>query len=179
MSILTNPADGAAEGAQAYIEAVLGLLGDAEPMDVLAGTVAFCRRRVDGLAPEALATPEKPGKWSVAGVLQHLADSELVWGYRLRRVLAEDRPRLDGFDQDLWARRLGYDRADADAALGVFGVLREANLTLLRGLGPHDLARESVHAERGGESVEHMMRLYAGHDLAHRAQIDRIIATVA
>lgn len=111
----------------------------------------------------------------MAAVLEHLADSELVWGYRLRKVLAEDRPELTGFDQDLWADRLGYDSADSEAALSMFAALRSANLRLLSRAPQGDLDRVGIHDERGEESVEHMIRLYAGHDLVHRRQLERIV----
>jgi DinB superfamily len=81
---------------------------------------------------------------------------------------------LTGYDQDLWAERLGYDEADADRALQDFGVLRRTNLRLLARASGEDLKRVGVHAERGEESVEHMIRLYAGHDLLHLQQLVRI-----
>ena len=176
MSVYTNPAAGAVEEAAAYIAAVLELLGDEDPMTVLSSTVAWCRERTEPLTPQQLAIPEGEGKWSVAQVLQHLADSELVWGYRLRKVLAEDRPELTGFDQDLWASRLGYASADRTASLSLFSALRSANLELLSEASPDDLDRVGVHIERGEESVRHMTRLYAGHDLVHRRQLDRLAA---
>ncbi|MDH3269758.1 MAG: DinB family protein [Gemmatimonadota bacterium] len=176
MSIFTNPASGAAGAANAYVSAILELVGDRDPLEILGSTVEWCRVVVEGLNDRQLRTPESRGKWSVVEVMQHLADSELVWGYRLRKVLAEDRPRLTGFDQDLWARRLGYAVADATSALEMFSALRRANLALLSKAAPEDLDRAGVHEERGEESVRHMMRLYAGHDLAHRRQLDRIVA---
>lgn len=176
MSIYSNLASGAAEDAEAYIAAVLELLGDQDPVAVLGSTVSWCYRLTDGVSEERLGMPEAESKWSVAAVLQHLADSELVWGYRLRKTLAEDRPELTGFDQDLWAERLGYATAKASEALALFGVLRQANLTLIEGAAPADLDRIAIHQERGEESVRHMMRLYAGHDLVHRRQIERIVA---
>jgi uncharacterized damage-inducible protein DinB len=114
------------------------------------------------------------GKWSIRQVLRHLADSELVWGYRLRLVLSQDRPPLTGFDQDRWAERLHYDEADVATALEEFALLRRGNLKLLDRATPDDLERVGVHTERGEESVEHMIRLYAGHDLLHLRQIERI-----
>jgi uncharacterized damage-inducible protein DinB len=176
MSVFSNPASGAKEDADAYIEAILGLLGDQEPLAVLESTPEALRRLVGDLGPDDLARPEAEGKWSAAQVLQHLADAELVWGYRLRKVLAEDRPTLVGFDQDLWASRLGYATADAGRALDVFAALRATHLALLRGATDDDLARFGVHEERGEETVAHMMKLYAGHDLAHRRQLERIRA---
>ncbi len=178
MSVLSNPASGAKADADAYIAAVLDLLGDQDPLAVLAATPAELRRLTGDLAEQELARPEKEGKWSAAQVLQHLADSELVWGYRLRKVLAEDRPALVGFDQDLWASRLGYASAHAGRARAMFESLRAVHLAMLEAAGEADLARFGVHAERGEESVAHMMRLYAGHDLAHRRQLARIRTVV-
>jgi hypothetical protein len=174
MSVFTNPASRSAEQAAAYTAAVLELLGPRNPIEVLQDTVSALAQVRHGLSTGQVTQPEAPGKWSVRHVLQHLADSELVWGYRLRIVLAHDRPRLTGYDQDLWAERLGYDEADADQSLQDFGVLRRTNLRLLVRASDEDLKRVGVHSERGEESIEHMIRLYAGHDLLHLEQLVRI-----
>jgi uncharacterized damage-inducible protein DinB len=179
MSIFTNRASQSAAEAKEYTAALLGLIGDRDPMDVLTTTTAGLRHAVDGLSPAELARPEAPGKWSVAQVVQHLADSDLVWGWRLRMVLAHDRPQITGYDQDLWATRLRYDLAKLDEALDQFRVLRAANLRLLARATPEDLRRVGVHSERGEESVAHMIKMYAGHDLLHLRQIDRIRGVLA
>jgi uncharacterized damage-inducible protein DinB len=174
MSVFTNPASGSAENAQAYVTAVLALLGSTDPLRVLQQTEGGLQGILEGLSDEQIVQPEAPGKWSIRHVMQHLADSELVWGYRLRMVLAHDRPPLVGYDQDLWADRLRYNEADARRALGDFGVVRRTNLRLLQGASSADLARVGVHAERGEESIAHMIQLYAGHDLLHLNQLERI-----
>jgi hypothetical protein len=178
MSVFTNPANGAAEHAAAYVTAVLDLVGTQDPMAVLHATPSALRRAIDGLTPAQLARPEKPGKWSINQVLRHLADSDIVWGWRLRLILAQDRPPLTGYDQDLWAERLHYADADPDESLEMFRVLRRSNLTLIERASPDDLRRVGVHVERGEESLEHHRRLYAGHDLLHLRQIERIRAAV-
>lgn len=175
MSVFTNPASASKEQAVAYTTAILDLLGDRNPLEVLRQTKAELEQRVRQLSHDRLSQPEAPGKWSVRHVLQHLADSDLVWGYRVRMVLAHDRPPLTGYDQDAFAERLRYVQADAHEALEQFGVLRRGNLRLLERASGDELQRVGVHAERGEESVAHMMRLYAGHDLLHLRQIDRII----
>ena len=174
MSVFTNPAARSIEQAAAYTTAVLGLLGARDPLEGPRQTASELARSIEGLSAAQLSTPESPGKWSVRQVLQHLADSELVWGYRLRMVLAHDRPQITGYDQDLWAERLGYEQANVEHALEEFAVLRQANLRLLTQASAADLQRVGVHAERGEESVAHMIRLYAGHDLLHLQQLRRI-----
>jgi DinB family protein len=179
MSVFTNPASGSVEHAKAYTAATLELLGDQDPVTVLRETSSVLKQAIEGLTSAQMATPEAAGKWSMAQMLQHLADTELVWGYRLRMVLAENRPPLVGYDQDLWAERLGYHDTNAGTALEDFACLRRANLRLIAKARAADLARVGIHSERGEESVGHMIRMNAGHDLLHQRQLDRIRRAVA
>ncbi|MGQ0720788.1 MAG: DinB family protein [Candidatus Eiseniibacteriota bacterium] len=174
MSEFANPAVGAPDQAHAYTTAILGILGQRDPFDVLRKTPAELRSAASGVPPALLSTPEKPGKWSMLQVVQHLADTEMVGGFRWRMILAEDRPKLQGFDQDLWAERLRYAESDLATALGQFEALRRANLAVLERTSPRERERIGLHSERGEESVAHMIRMYAGHDLAHLRQIARV-----
>ena len=179
MSIFTNSASSTAEEHEAYAGALLGLLGDDDPIPVLKETPALVRRAVAGLPEAALGRREAPGKWSVRHVLRHLADGEVVFAFRLRMILAHDRPTLPGYDQDAWADRLGYAEAPADLALDDFETVRRSNVALLERCSAADLERVGLHAERGEESVARMARLYAGHDRLHLRQIERIRAAIA
>lgn len=174
MSVFTNPADSDPEQARAYVEAVVDLLGYSDPLAVLETTPAALRTAFDGCPPALRHSPEAEGKWSVADVVHHLADSEVVWAVRLRKALAEDRPTLTGYDQDRWADGLGYRGRSAGPSLEALAALRGANLELLGARDDDALDRVAVHAERGEETVRHMIRLYAGHDLLHLRQIERI-----
>jgi hypothetical protein len=179
MSVFTNPASGSIEHARAYTAAVLDLVGSRNPTDILRETPVALRTLLAGLSDRVMAEPEAEGKWSIRHVVQHLADAELVWGYRLRMVLAENRPPLTGYDQDLWADRLHYHDADVETALEDFSVIRRSNLRLLAKASADDLKRVGVHAERGDETIAYMVGLYAGHDLLHLRQLDRIRRTKA
>ena len=178
MSVFTNPASSSREQGQAYTAAILGLLGDTDPMSVLETTASNLKAAIKGLPKDRLIKPEAPGKWSIAAVVQHLADSEIVWAWRLRLILAQDRPTITGYDQDAWALNLGYEKADPGECVDRFAILRDSHVQLLGGLTPAQKQRVGVHAERGEESVEHLIRLYAGHDILHLNQIDRIRKTV-
>ena len=111
-------------------------------------------------------------------VVQHLADAELVGAFRYRMILAHDRPAIPGYDQDRWAERLRYADSDLEGAVQQLEAVRAANLRLLERTTPEERRRVGVHAERGEESVEHTMRMYAGHDLVHLRQLARIAAAV-
>jgi DinB superfamily len=178
MSVFTNPSNSTPQQIAAYVAALLDLVGDTNPLTILRDTPTALVRTTAGVPGPLVRQPESPGKWSIAQVLQHLADSEVVWAWRMRLVLAQERPQLTGYDQDLWASRLGYELANPSEALEEFSVLRRANLRLLERATPEDLQRVGVHAERGEESLGHLRRLYAGHDLLHLRQINRILAAV-
>lgn len=179
MSVFSNTAKDSAEDRAKYSGAVLDLLGSRDPMDVLRGTPDAAKRATAGLTADELRTPETTGKWSIAQVLRHLADSEVVWGWRMRLILAQDRPPITGYDQDQWADRLHYAEADVADSLDALRVLRRDNLKLIERATPDDLKRVGVHSERGEESAGYLMRLFAGHDLLHLNQIERIKKTFA
>ncbi len=179
MSVFSNTSKDSPEDRAKCAGAVLGLVGGREPMDVLRDSPAAARRAVAGLSTVQLRTPEAPGKWSIAHVLRHLADSEVVWGWRMRLILAQDRPPITGYDQDLWADRLHYADADPAESLDAFAILRRDNLRLLERATPDDLQRVGVHSERGEESAGYLRGLYAGHDLLHLNQIARIRKSLA
>ena len=174
MSIYSNPASSTPAEIDVYVAGLLGLLGDQDPVRVLGETPGAVARLLDTVPAAMAIRAEAPGKWSMRDVVQHMADSELVGGFRLRMVLAHDRPPLIGYDQDLWAERLRYAASDVAGSLETWSALRRADLRLLDGASEADFARVGVHAERGEETVAHMVRMFAGHDLMHLRQLERI-----
>jgi hypothetical protein len=175
----SNPAGNAAAAAPTYVRALLDVLGSRDPLEVMGELLPWLEGRVRAISEPVLRRPEAPGKWSVIEVIQHLADSDLVAGYRIRMVLSEDRPDLQGYDQDRWAREFRYREVSLAQALDQLRGLRTANLHLWRGLSPAQLERVGLHSERGPESAGFLLRLMGAHDLVHRRQIDRILASVS
>ena len=162
-----------------YIESLLALVGTRDPLDVQAELAGWIEQRTNPLDDATLRRPEAPGKWSVIEVVQHLADTELAYGYRVRMVLTHDAWPVEVFDREAWARELHYQHAPLAGALEQLRALRNANLRLYRSLGSAQLARTGIHAERGAETISTYIGLLAGHDLVHRRQIDRILAAIA
>jgi len=175
----SNPAGAAAAAAPTYVRALLDVLGRRDPIQVLGELLPWLAERIRGLDDPTLRRPEAPGKWSVIEVIQHLADSDLVFSYRLKMMLTEDRPPLQGYDQDRWAGELHYREVPLDLALEQLRAMRTANLHVLRRLSPSHLERVGLHCERGPESAGFLLQLMGAHDLVHRNQIDRILSTVA
>jgi hypothetical protein len=162
-----------------YARGLLDRLGDRDVISVLEATPASLRTRFDGLDDGSIRRPEAPGKWSMIEVAHHLADSDMVAGVRIRMIVAQDRPPIVAYDQDLWVEKLRYRQAPLSEVLEQFEVLRKANVRLARELSHEELERFGVHSERGGESVGYLLRLVAGHDLVHLDQLTRIRRAVS
>ena len=100
------------------MRALLDLLGNQDPLEIAASQLPWLERRTAGLDDATLRRPEAPGKWSATEVIQHLADTEVVYAWRTRQILTVDRPEIQGYDQDAWARTLGYAAMPLEVALG-------------------------------------------------------------
>lgn len=174
MSEFTNPAGRAPEAAARYVSALLDLLGDRNPIAVQRELPLRVRILTEDLSGTELREPEAPGKWSVIQVVEHLIDQETVNAFRLRSVIAEDRPPLRGYDQDRWGERLRYGNTKLLELFEELYMLRRRNLRLYESLTDEELDRIGLHTERGEESARRLCALTAGHDLVHRRQIARI-----
>lgn len=164
----------APETAEQYIARLLAALGERDPFEVLSQTASLLYSAISGLDAAALNTPEGPGLWSMRQVIQHLSDSELVVAFRIRMVLAHERPTLASYDQEVWAARLHYEQVDVEEALADFERLRNSTLRLLEQTSVAERQRVGLHTERGEESIEQMILNQAGHDIVHLRQIARI-----
>ncbi|HSM02286.1 MAG TPA: DinB family protein [Acidimicrobiia bacterium] len=109
-------------------------------------------------------------EWSPRMVAHHLADSETTAYVRLRKLIAEDDPVIQGYDEAEFARRLHYDRP-MEQSLAVVAAVRAASLQLLESLAPHEWERAGTHTEAGAYSVDDWLRIYASHAHDHAAQI--------
>lgn len=160
----------------AYVAETMALLGDSDPLVVLAETPDYILARVEQLDEAQFHLPEAPGKWSLAQVFAHLADTEIAFGWRARLVLTQDNPPIQGFDETIWMIRFDGANADPEQALDTFLTLRDWNMRVWQSASTADLSRMGIHSERGPESFDTLRRMAAGHDLRHRRQVDRIVA---
>ena len=115
-----------------------------------------------------------PGKWSAAEIVHHLADSETASALRIRKLLAEEHPIIQGYDQDRYAKRLRYNERDIAPSLDAFRAARATTAQLLPGLTDADWTREGWHTDTGRYSAEAWLRIYAVHAHGHAAQIRRL-----
>ncbi|MGA8309805.1 MAG: DinB family protein [Terriglobales bacterium] len=162
------------ETPQQYTERMLNHSRGKDPVRLQQAAPRKLAALTKGLNKKRLTRRPEPGKWSIAEILAHLADAELVVGFRLRLILASNGTPIQAFDQDAWADTFSYSRRDPKTSLETFRLLRENNLRLLSSV-PRGLWKNyGQHQERGQESVEHIVRMMAGHDLNHMLQIERI-----
>jgi hypothetical protein len=163
---------------QAYRERMFKLLGDRDPLEVLGQTASTLADIVRTHPATVLRTRPFEGKWTPGEVIGHLADSEWVYGYRLRLILCQDNPTILGMDQDLWVAGQRHNEREPSELLEMFRTMRRFNLALWRRVSPADLQRTGQHNERGPESLGVMLRMLAGHDLSHLDQLARYIQAV-
>ena len=162
------------EAAEAYKARILGYQTGADFLALQAAAPTRLASLIEGLSAEELARRPAPQKWSIQELVAHLADDELVGGYRIRMILSSPGTPIQAFDQDVWARTGRYHAIDVRSSLEMFRVLREANLALLRSLGPEEWKMSGIHAERGVESIRDIAMYFAGHDINHFKQIEAI-----
>jgi DinB superfamily len=130
---------------------------------------------VSGLPDQVLRYKPSPDKWCILEILGHLVDIEIVYAYRIRQMLADEKPLIAPMDQDAWARNLGYMETPAVESVALYGLNRHYNLRLLHRLKPADLEKSAYHPElKGSVTVARMVEMMAGHGPNHLAQIERL-----
>lgn len=164
------------ETAQEYTKRILGNVDGKDPLKVQARTVKSIERLLKGKPAPKLRKRPAPDKWSVGEILAHLADTEIVVGWRLRASLGAPGTPIQAYDQDAWAAARNYGKHDPRESLEHFRAVREANLAFYKSLSPEQWKHYGMHAERGEESIERLAHMMAGHDINHLQQIERILS---
>ena len=136
-------------------------------------------RNLEGFPANSFTAHPIPRKWSAAEILHHLADSETTSGLRLRRLLVEDHPLIQGYDQDAYAARLNYNQRDVGPALEAFRSARSTTAQLFDSMTDEDWLREGTHSESGSYTVEDWLKIYAAHAHNHASQIGRLREALA
>ncbi len=136
------------------------------------------REAVAGASPDDLdARPAAPDEWTARQVVHHLADSEMISAFRLRKLIAEDSPVIEGYDEPRYARRLFYDDREIEPSLAALGAARATTAQILDRLTDAQWERSGVHTESGRYDVEDWLRIYSAHAHEHADQIRRALST--
>jgi uncharacterized damage-inducible protein DinB len=162
------------ETPQQYIQRILGFIEGREPLEVQRETAKKLRKLIKPLSKKQLSARPEPGKWSIAAILAHLVDAEIAGSWRMRLIIGSDGVPVQAFDQDVWAEAFDYGQCDPKVSLETFRALRENNLRMLKALPRNLWENHGMHQERGKETIAHIVRMFAGHDLNHLAQVERI-----
>ena len=128
-----------------------------------------------GLTDEQLDHRPADGGWTAREVVHHLADSEMASAIRLRRLVAEDSPLIQGYDEMEYSRRLHYDRPIGPSLLAMRAA-RESTASILDRLEEDEWARAGTHSESGPYSVQRWLEIYAVHAHDHADQIKSALA---
>ena len=129
---------------------------------------------LNGFPADSLGAHPIPGKWSVREIIHHLGDSESTSAWRLRKLLVEDNPLIQGYDQDQFASRLRYNDRDMAPALEAFRYARASTMQLIPLMSEEDWQRAGTHSESGRYTTEDWLKIYAAHAHGHAEQIRRL-----
>jgi hypothetical protein len=135
------------------------------------GPAAF-EAAVEGIGDDELDARAAPGEWTPREIVHHLADSELRSAVRLRQLLAEDDPIIQGYDEVAYTERLQFSRSVA-ASLAAVKAARASSGEMLELLTEQDWKRSGTHTESGAYSVETWLQVYAAHAHDHAEQLKR------
>ena len=163
------------ETPQQYTQRILSYTEGKKPLEAQAATAKKLERLIKGVPAAKLRKRPAPDKWSVSEILAHLADAEIVGGFRMRFILGAPGMPVTAYDQNAWVTSGHYEKRDPRKSVEQFRVLREANLALLKSLTPDQWKHYGMHSERGQETIEHIVRMFAGHDINHLQQIEKIL----
>ena len=133
---------------------------------------ALLRESVRGLTAEQVRTPAPPGRWCPLEVVCHIADFELVYADRLKRVVAEERPTLFGGDPDQFAAKLAYGQRDLEEELAVIESVRKQVARFLRTLDATAFDREGIHSTDGPITLATLLKRIADH-IPHHVEFIR------
>jgi hypothetical protein len=135
---------------------------------------------VSGLPEKILRYKPSPEEWCVLEVLGHLADAEIIYGYRLRQMLADAKPVIAPLDQNAWTRNLNYLNSPASELVAFYGLGRHHNLRLLRSLKAADFSKSAFHPELQKDiTVADLVERMGGHGSGHLRQIERLKAAAS
>lgn len=163
------------ETAQQYTQRILGNIEGKDPLKVQSETAKTIAKLIKGQPTGKLRKRPAPEKWSVGEIVAHLADAEVIVGWRIRAILAGPGTPIQAYDQDALAAARNYAKHDPKKSLEHFRVVRDANLALYKSLSPEQWRHYGLHAERGEETLERVAQMMAGHDINHTQQIERIL----
>ncbi|HLT21537.1 MAG TPA: DinB family protein [Thermomicrobiales bacterium] len=127
---------------------------------------------IEGMTDAEWDAREAPGEWSPREVIHHLADSEMNSAIRIRKLIIEDSPQIQGYDQEEYARRLHYDRPIENSLLALQAA-RATSAELLDRMSDEDWQSAGTHTESGPYTAHDWLRVYAEHCEEHAEQIRR------
>jgi uncharacterized damage-inducible protein DinB len=162
------------ETPQQYTARMLSLAANKDPLKIQQATAKKLAAAIKKLDKKKLSKRPGPGKWAINEILAHLADAEVVGSWRMRIILCQNGAPIHAFDQDNWAGTFNYQKSDARKSLETFRTLRENNLAMLKKLPKELWQNYGEHSERGRETISHIVRMFAGHDLNHLGQVEQI-----
>jgi uncharacterized damage-inducible protein DinB len=144
-------------------------LNNSHAIDRYAAGAEVPGKAIAGLSSEQLRAFPVPGTWSIQQIFVHLTDSDLTSAYRMKRIIAEEKPTLDAWDQSAFVAKLDYHNYPVKEVCEVFRLNRAIMVAILRRLPDAAFERVGIHPEIGPITLGQILRIYVNHVDHHMA----------
>ena len=146
-------------------------MDSAQTTDYLRQVPDLIDEAIQGLTDDELRHRPSPDEWSALEICCHLRDAAQEEGVRVRRLVEEEGPTLEPYDQEVWARERNYQGDDIRRVRTALRAFWGGLAYLLEGLTDEQWERGGTHPEWGAVTVRSRAELEVEHAQAHLEQL--------
>lgn len=129
--------------------------------------VTFVKNKSDA----ELTKPGPENEWSAAFAIHHLADFEIHFASRFLRIITEENPEIQSYDESLYVDKANYATRNVRTSIQTIEATRNQLGEILGGLSDKDFDRPTKHAEKGQIKLSDLIGYCNNHIKSHLDQV--------
>jgi uncharacterized damage-inducible protein DinB len=130
------------------------------------------------ISPADLTKSPSADSWSAAFVIHHMADSEMHFSTRYLFALADEKPAILPFNEDIYPTRLNYAKRSPAASIAAIEGIQSGVVDILSQIPDSDWNRISIHPEAGELKLSQLIEKAGGHTFAHLGQLREVLEQI-
>ena len=130
---------------------------------------------VKSIDQNKLDVKPEDGEWSASFAIHHLADFEIHFAARFLRILTEEKPDIQSYDESLYVNNLNYESRNVNDSIKAIDSIRTMIGDVLNKVKDRDFQRIGNHSEKGLVKLEDMISYCNNHIKNHLEQVKKSI----